>query len=308
MQKILSKITPTINTIEIVFRISCAIMLIGHGWVCLNGKMPLTALLWDEELMSGLITSITGEDWNSWVTSLEVGDAISNLIKAQGILFIFFAVTILIKSQKKWFNYIYIIISINLLFLAVLKYLDSRVGIGNLLEHASQFCMPLIIFFIARDKSIKGMSLIIAKVSIAFAFIFHGLFAINFRHEMIIFDHARPGHFTEMVMLSLGINQESLANSILVIAGILDFISAALIFSKGTPRNIGLLYMLIWGSLTAMARPWSRFDSYEIVESLNIWIPEMLYRAPHFMIPVCLLLALKTKSEHGELPLKKNHT
>ena len=230
MQKILSKITPTINTIEIVFRISCAIMLIGHGWVCLNGKMPLTALLWDEELMSGLITSITGEDWNSWVTSLEVGDAISNLIKAQGILFIFFAVTILIKSQKKWFNYIYIIISMNLLFLAVLKYLDSRVGIGNLLEHASQFCMPLIIFFIARDKSIKGMSLIIAKVSIAFAFIFHGLFAINFRHEMIVFDHARPGHFTEMVMLSLGIDQESLANSILVIAGILDFISAALIF------------------------------------------------------------------------------
>ena len=282
-------------------------MLIGHGWVCLNGKMPLTALLWDEELMSGLITSITGEDWNSWVTSLEVGDAISNLIKAQGILFILFAVTILIRSQKKWFNYIYIIISINLLFLAVLKYLDSRVGIGNLLEHASQFCMPLIIFFIARDKSIKGMSLIIAKVSIAFAFIFHGLFAINFRHEMIIFDHARPGHFTEMVMLSLGIDQESLANSILVIAGILDFISAALIFCKGTPRNIGLLYMFIWGSLTAMARPWSRFDSYDIVGNLNIWIPEMLYRLPHFMIPLCLLLALKIKSDHLNIPLKKNN-
>ena len=167
--------------------------------------------------------------------------------------------------------------------------------------------MPLIIFFIARDKSIKGMSLIIARVSIAFAFIFHGLFAINFRHEMIIFDHARPGHFTEMVMLSLGIDQESLANSILVIAGILDFISAALIFCKGTPRNIGLLYMLIWGSLTAMARPWSRFDSYEIVESLNIWIPEMLYRAPHFMIPVCLLLALKIKSDHLNMHLKKNN-
>ena len=126
--------------------------------------------------------------------------------------------------------------------------------------------------------------------------------------EMIIFDHARPGHFTEMVMLSLGIDQESLANSILVIAGILDFISAALIFCKGTPRNIGLLYMFIWGSLTAMARPWSRFDSYDIVGNLNIWIPEMLYRAPHFMIPVCLLLALKMKSEHVKLPLKKNHT
>ena len=138
------------------------------------------------------------------------------------------------------------------------------------------------------------MSLIIAKVSIAFAFIFHGLFAINFRHEMIIFDHARPGHFTEMVMLSLGINQESLANSILVIAGILDFISAALIFSKGTPRNIGLLYMLIWGSLTAMARPWSRFDSYEVVESLNIWIPECFMSASFYDSCVSVL-ALKIK-------------
>jgi hypothetical protein len=279
-------------------------MLIGHGWVCLNGKMPLTALLWDEQLMSGLITSITGEDWNSWVTSLEVGDVINNIIRLQGIIFILFAATLLIRSEKKWFNFIYIIISGNLLFLAILKYLDSRVGIGNLLEHASQFCMPLIVFFIAKNKDMKGTSMILAKVSIAFAFIFHGLFAVNFRHEMTVFDHARPGHFTEMVMLSLGITQESFANSILLIAGILDFIAAALIFSKGTPRNIGLIYMFIWGALTAIARPWSRFDSYEIFESLMKWIPEMFYRTPHFMIPFCLLLALNIKSDHVKLPSK----
>ena len=63
--------------------------------------MPLTALLWDEQLMSGLITSITGEDWNSWVTSLEVGDVINNIIRLQGIIFILFAATLLIRSEKK---------------------------------------------------------------------------------------------------------------------------------------------------------------------------------------------------------------
>ena len=52
--------------------------------------------------------------------------------------------------------------------------------------------------------------MILAKVGIAFAFIFHGLFAVNFRHEMTIFDHARRSHFTEMVMLSLGITQNLL--------------------------------------------------------------------------------------------------
>ena len=85
----------------------------------------------------------------------------------------------------------------------------------------------------------------------------------------------------KMVMLSLGITQESFANSILLIAGILDFIAAALIFSS-TPRNIGLIYMFIWGALTAIARPWSRFDSCEIFESLMKWIPEMFYRDSTF--------------------------
>ena len=62
--------------------------------------MPLTALLWDEQQTSELITSITGEDWNRRVTSLEVGDVINNIIRLQGIIFILFAVTLLIRSEK----------------------------------------------------------------------------------------------------------------------------------------------------------------------------------------------------------------
>ena len=129
-------------------------MLVGHGWVCLNGKMPLTALLWDENLMSGIITSITGENWNSWVTSLSVTAGIGKIIKLQGVLFLLSALAVLIKSKNKYFNSIYIVITINLVFLSTLKYLDNRVGIGNLLEHAAQFCMPLIIFLISQKNKI----------------------------------------------------------------------------------------------------------------------------------------------------------
>ena len=252
-------------------------MLVGHGWVCLNGKMPLTALLWDENLMSGIITSITGENWNSWVTSLSVTAGIGKIIKLQGVLFLLSALAVLIKSKNKYFNSIYIVITINLVFLSTLKYLDDRVGIGNLLEHAAQFCMPLIIFLISQKNKITIPAELIAKISIAMAFIFHGLFAINFSHEWIVLDHSRPGHFSEMLMRSLRIKEQSHANLILIIAGLLDFIAAVLIFTRGKLKKTGLYYMLIWGGLTAAARPWSHFDSYEMMKTLNTWIPEMLY-------------------------------
>jgi len=294
----LNKLKLSKKSVEYLFRISCAVMLIGHGWVCLNGKMPLTALLWDENLMSGIITSITGEDWNSWVTSLSVSAGIGKIIKFQGVIFLLSALAVLIKSKNKYLNSIYIVITINLVFLSTLKYLDNRVGIGNLLEHAAQFCMPLIIFLISKENKITKSADLIAKISIAMAFIFHGLFAINFSHEWIILDHSRPGHFSEMLMRSLGIKEQSHANLILIIAGLFDFIAAVLIFTKGKLKKTGLYYMLIWGALTAAARPWSHFDSYEIMKTLNTWIPEMLYRAPHFMIPLCLILALSKKYDH----------
>ena len=270
-------------------------MFIGHSWLCFNGQMPLRALLWDENIMSGIITRLSGQDWNWWVTSLEIDEKISYCVMIQGFIFLFFAALSLIPIRKKSYRYIYLVSVINLVFLAFLKYLDNRIGIGNLLEHATQFTCPLVLFLFTAKGDFSKSTELLAKVSVALTFIFHGLFAINFGHDWAWLNHSRPGHFTEMVMLCLGIHEESSANQILFIAGILDFLAAILIFTKRKLIKMSLLYMILWGLLTSIARPWAHFNKSSIMESLNNWIPEMLLRIPHFAIPFCLLLALKLK-------------
>lgn len=270
-------------------------MFIGHSWLCFNGQMPLRALLWDENIMSGIITRLSGQDWNWWVTSLEIDEKISYCVMIQGFIFLFSAALSLIPIRKKSYRYIYLVSVINLVFLAFLKYLDNRIGIGNLLEHATQFTCPLVLFLFTAKGDFSKSTELLAKVSVALTFIFHGLFAINFGHDWAWLNHSRPGHFTEMVMICLGIHEESSANQILFIAGILDFLAAILIFTKRKLIKMSLLYMILWGLLTSIARPWAHFNKSSIMESLNNWIPEMLLRIPHFAIPFCLLLALKLK-------------
>jgi len=260
--------------------------------------MPLRALLWDENMMSGIITRLSGQDWNWWVTSLEIDKKIRYCVMVQGFIFLFFAAVSLIPIRKKSYRYIYLISCINLVFLAFLKYLDNRIGIGNLLEHATQFTCPLVLFLFTAKKNLNRSTELLAKISVALTFIFHGLFAINFRHDWIWLNHSRPGNFTEMVMICLGIHEEESANLILFIAGILDFLAAILIFTQRKLIKMSLLYMILWGLVTSIARPWAHFNKSSIIESLNNWIPEMLFRTPHFIIPLCLLLALKIKCDN----------
>ena len=168
---------------EWLLRSTCAIMFIGHSWLCFNGQMPLRALLWDENIMSGIIAKLTEQDWNWWVTSPHIDDKISHCVMVQGFIFLFFATLSLIPIRKRSYRYIYLISCINLVFLAFLKYLDNRIGIGNLLEHASQFTCPLVLFLFTANNNLNRPLELLAKVSVALTFIFHGLFAINFGHD-----------------------------------------------------------------------------------------------------------------------------
>ena len=290
---------------EWLLRSTCAIMFIGHSWLCFNGQMPLRALLWDENIMSGIIAKLTGQDWNWWVTSPHIDNKISHCVMVQGFIFLFFAALSLIQIRKRSYRYIYLISCINLVFLAFLKYLDNRIGIGNLLENASQFTCPLVLFLFTANNNLNRPLELLAKVSVALTFIFHGLFAINFNHDWTWLNHTRPGHFTEMVMICLGIDKEWFANQILFVAGVLDLLAVILIFTQRKLIKMGLLYMILWGLLTAMARPWAHFNKSSVIESLNNWVPEMLFRTPHFAVPLCLLLALKIKCANDADPLPK---
>lgn len=275
-----------------LLRIACAVMLLGHGMMCWNGQMPLRALLWDEGMVSGLVKTLTGMEWDTWASSMQVDGGINNTVRAQAWLFFLFAVSVLIPMRRKRAiaAALYLTIALNLLFLGWLKFYESGEGIAHWLEHASQICLPVVLclFVFGKDKWRT-----VATVSIAITFVTHGLLAIGQPSQIVLLNHPRPGSFVEMTMLCLGLEFESHAGSILLTAGILDIIAAAAIFLRGWPRILGLSYMFAWGLATAIARPWAYFEPTAAMETLIRWLPELFYRSPHFFLPLALLLALR---------------
>lgn len=274
-----------------LLRVTCAVMFAGHGWMCWNGQMQLHALLQNEPLMSDIVEKFFSMDWKDWV-SLQVSDHIDTAIRVQAWIFFFFATATLMPVRNWICRFIYLLGAINLVFLAWLKYFDAGVGLGHFFEHASQFCLPLVLYLIVFGKGWSFPATMTAGLAIALTFTGHGLFAIGLPSEIPWLNHPRPGNFTEMTMLSLGIKSEVVAVRILLVAGILDLAAAIMLFLPGKLRVAALCYMVTWGLLTALARPWSHFDLAFAADTMTRWLPEALYRVPHFGLPLCLLLAL----------------
>jgi hypothetical protein len=276
-----------------VLRLTTALLLLGHAWVCWNGDMPLRALLWDEGLVKGTVKGLTGMEWGEWVGSLEVDAKISAAVKVQAGIFLLLAIAALLPIKGRALIAVGAFATLNLTFLAWLKYHDSADGIGQFVEHLGQILTPLVLLFWVRG--LRRVAWWTAAFGIACTFIGHGLFALDIESQTPWANHPRPGQFTEMTMLCLGLETEESANRILVVAGVLDLVVAALIFTAAWPRVIALWWMAAWGLATALARPWAYYEPTSAAESLDRWIPEALYRAPHFAIPVFLLLALRAR-------------
>jgi hypothetical protein len=276
-------------------------MLFGHGMMCWNGQMPLRALLWDEGMVSGSVKTLSGMEWDTWASSMQVDGGISNAVRAQAWLFFLSAVTVLIPLRRSRFiaAALYLTIALDLLFLGWLKYYESGEGIAHWLEHASQICFPIVLCLLVFGKD-KWR--IVATVSISITFVTHGLLAIGQTSQIVLLNHPQPGKFVEMTMLCLGFESESHASAFLLTAGILDFIAAAAIFFRGWVRLLGLGYMVVWGLVTALARPWAYFEPTAAMETLIRWLPELFYRSPHFLLPLIILLALRASRAEDSRP------
>ena len=126
--------------------------------------MPIRALLWDEGLMTGIVRSLFGVDWATWVSSPEIGARIDAAVRIQSLLFLLYAAAVLVPKRHRVLGIIYCVASANLAFLAWLKFLDAGVGIGQFIEHASQVAAPLALFLFARDGEWRGATQHVARV------------------------------------------------------------------------------------------------------------------------------------------------
>ncbi len=262
-----------------ILRIAFLMVLIGRGWQHLFQDVPIRALLWDETLIRPLVEHLWGLTWAEYLSDSIIW--IDPLVKATGLIYWVLAVLILIG--RRWRIGMKMAIGLSTILLIVLAFLYTKERFwasAQFFEYSLQFMCPL--FFgwaIFQGGKFSKQQILIFKLAIALTFICHGLYALNI--------YPRPALFTAMTLNILPGNEQK-AIHMLNIAGFLDLAFSVMLFLKKPYVRIALIYCIFWGFLTALARIVAHFYWDWWWESLLQWTPEMLFRFPHFMIPLAL--------------------
>lgn len=275
------------------FQLSCLALLIGRGWQFLSKSHPFNAFFFHHEYMNPIVEFVYKIDWKEYLTNPEWHNMYKKIVNGFAIfLLIGICFIVGIRSIKLLFSKIYFWLVFLLLFLlAGCYYLESGYRLGQFIEYSLQFSTPLLFLYFYQhymlsDRiNISHQFINILKFLIALTFIGHGLFAIGY--------YPIPGKFVDMMIKGFSVSEDG-AKQILLIVGVLDIVAAILIFiPKGKLLKYSLWYIILWGLLTSLARVYTNFDWGLGWYSLKQWLPELLMRFPHFVVPFVLLLILK---------------
>lgn len=265
-------------------------LFVGRGWQHLYFDPPFRTLLWDESWMSGIIETIFNTSWEEFAKSPKADANIQSTVRGFGWFYLFLAaLTIFIRKVPKWSHWLLVAGSISLIGLALLYMKNAFFSVGQFFEYSLQFLAPLFLLLFIHNRLSANRLALLMKIAIALTFTCHGLYAVGY--------YPRPVLFVQMTINVFGCS-ETMAHNFLDFVGYMDFIVSALIFLPGRIGRLALLYCVFWGLMTSVARIWGNYHPEFIAEILFAWTPEMLYRFPHFLVPLAAWLIYDTQVEN----------
>jgi hypothetical protein len=139
----------------------------------------------------------------------------------------------------------------------------------------------MILILMHTRLAVSRLPIVLGRLAIAGTFIGHGLYAMGY--------YPVPGNFVDMVIIHLGVG-ESTARQLLFGMGCLDlFVAAGMVLPFRFARPF-LVYAMVWGGITALARFRFGFDMTQSDFGATWFVPEILWRAPHAALPLWVLL------------------
>jgi len=268
-----------VNHLKPLLQLSTAAVFFGRAYQYLYWDAPFRTLLWDEQIMSGIVQSLSSLSWEEYINSLAVDDGINEVINGFGW---FYAVCGIITLGMKWLPRIIqrliLLGGAGLIFLALLLWKEKFYSVGQFFEYSLQFSLPFFFYHLTQSEEVGTKFIFRLKLATAVTFVCHGLYAVGY--------YPQPGTFMEMTV-EITRWSDNIASGFLKLMGVLDFGVAVFIFFPKTARP-ALLYMVVWGFLTALARIWTNFDFGNIGEHLHQTGFAFLYRVGHFLVPLGL--------------------
>lgn len=266
-----------------VLLVATAAVFLGRSWQHLFLDAPFRTLFWDQNIMEPLVTQWLQVSWNAYVSDLGYDLIIQRLIIGVGVFYGIIGILILLVPQRsrKWLMPLLILGAFSLIFLAFLYSKERFYQAAQFWEYALQFGAPLILFWYLLKQKWTPTIVFMMKVAVAVTFTAHGLYAAGI--------YPKPALFSEMTINILGLGE---TQSTLFLNGIAvaDFVASVLLFTRPPLTTYALIYCIVWGFLTAIARVWGNFNLEWWNETLFQWLHECIFRFPHFLIPAIILL------------------
>ncbi|WP_442265823.1 hypothetical protein ACSIGC_16220 [Tenacibaculum sp. ZS6-P6] len=267
-----------------LLKLSVFFIFIGRAWQHLFWDAPYRTFFWDESLLKPIIENWFGVSWRIYATSSTTDFLVQSLIIGKGFLYVMAAISSLLitKSNKKILKIPIFIGGVSLVILTILLTKEKFYHFAQFFEHSIQFGLPFVLLYSLKEGYNKQKLIVILKILIVVTFFSHGLYAFGV--------YPVPGKFVDMVINIFGCS-ESFALSFLYIAGILDFVIAVLIFIPKLSKYV-LIYAVVWGLLTALARVAANFYWDFPIQSLHQNLYQVIYRLPHGITPLIVLTGI----------------
>jgi len=270
-----------------VLRLSAFCVFFGRGWEHLITDAPFRTIFWDQSIMEGLISVLTGLSWHEYAKSETCNFIIDASIKATGLFYLLCAfASLFIRVKHKQLSKLLVAGSLLLIILSGLFYKSKFLQFGQFIEYSCQMFSPLFLYIILFYKVHLPKFSFALKLAIALTFAGHGLYALGV--------YPTPGIWIDMSLSSLNfvglypsVNQ---VQHIIYLAGILDMILALGIFLPNKWSVPFLTWALIWGLLTALSRVIGFIYIDASWHTLIQWLPQTIMRLPHALIPLAVLI------------------
>ncbi len=253
---------------------------LATGAKALLHDLPLRALLWDAAWWTWFANA-AGYSWTEWVTDPAVDQSINGLNLGLGLLLLAVA-ALLAFGRSRAVGVAVVLATILLLLQHFLIAKEAFWQLGQVLELGLQTGAPLIWYAYIKGPRGEAYWRWVRWV-VATTFVGHGLYAVGF--------HPVPANFVLMTQAGFGVG-EALARQLLISVGILDFLAAFfLVLPFRRAQWLALCWLLPWALLTTVARLWSYGGLVGMGTLLRQWLPEVVLRLPHLLVPLAFALA-----------------
>lgn len=258
-------------------RLGAFLCFAGWTWVHFYWEGPYGILLWQDATYA--FADRFGISWDEFVGSGANDGLVQKWIARIAWLYLACAVlTLTIRKESKIQMAALVGGSGLLIILSYAKYLKAQSQLPMFIEHGGQMLIPVLLVMALALGVRHRATVITAMVAFIMIFVGHGCYAVGL--------WPTPATFYGMTSIILHVDHSS-TKIFLHLAGALDFLICIGIFIPFL-RVPCALYAVVWGFLTAIARPVAGMSL-----SLNYWgadqfIHEAVLRAPHFFIPLYL--------------------